>query len=425
MPELILFDVYHTKMYCRHHIKKIHCRPVLNSLAKWTHEFTIELSDHSKGRGISPEGETLSCYEQPTLSFNRVVQVLNNQNFLRQIQNLHSQTEFDRVLRQWHTDLGHNNTYALSLSYFCATCNSLNLKAHELLKHSFREITIPRASPTLLGNILNGGWNAYTNPVLSDFSEYLLIPKFKDLPKQIDYFVEINRYLKDQLNQFPRVRIGKNWVYAQKNKDNRLWIEFILSCLERLGVVRDFDLMIDASAGQFYSQHSYDLAITEKKMDSGQFLDYWSSLLVNYPIHILEDPFSETDEGAWIELNRRFPSKLIAGDNLCASDGAKISKAVQRKVISAVVIKPNQAGTISDILAGIKTAINHHLTFIPSHRSIETASTFLSDLSYSSNASYLKLGLFSDLATILKFNKLIQLYGVELHPLTGFQNQTY
>jgi enolase len=188
-----------------------------------------------------------------------------------------------------------------------------------------------------------------------------------------------------------------------------VWLDLLMDVLHQLGLRDHFNLMIDASAGHLRHADRYVLSITdESSYTSEEFLEYWSDLLREYPIAILEDPFSEDDFASWQGLSSAFPDRVVASDNLCAADSARVIDAAHQGCMSAVIIKPSQAGTVSDAVSVFQTCLKNGLVPIPSHRSIDTADEFLSDLCCVFGVSRVKLGLLSDFDTVSRLNALIR-----------------
>jgi enolase len=394
----------------RFRVNRIFARRVLNSQSGWINEFIVELLGGIQGIGSSPQGETLSTYEQGSESDESgetVVQTICEGDFTS---GDIDQIQYDMWLDVHRPIIGQNNAFALSLAFLNAGCNSLNLDPHDMLTRIYG-VTNPKVGhiPRLLLNVLNGGQHAYTNPIQSDFSEYLLVPRSDGLQAQVDEFHAINQIVSDKLGRLPMVRVGSNWVHRQTSADNRKWIDFLLDILRIEGLDYNFDVMVDASAGDLFENGKYQFRVTDGRVFTpDDFVEYWSSLLKDYPISILEDPFAEEDARSWRALTKRFSDLLITGDNLCATDARRISNAAEGGLVSAVLIKPNQAGTVTATVRALQAAKEFGIPPIPSHRSIETENSFLSDLCYAYGVRYAKLGLLSDFETIIKLNKLIR-----------------
>lgn len=392
--------------------QKIDCRYILDSHFRWTLEYIVKLMDGSVGVGSSPRGETLSIFEDRK-NYYKIGKILSKINRSKEIKKCISQEKFDRLLRKYRPNMGNNNTFALSQAYLNAVSASLKINPYQLLKKIFHCKANLNRFPIILCNVLNGGLHAYTNPVLSDFSEYLLVPQFYNFKKLVNLYGNINTQIKKSLQKLPQKIVAGNHVYCKKTRDNRVWIEFLLDILDKLDYSKEFSLMIDASAGDLFSEEKkYFFSITDKrKYSQDEFLSYWERLLSNYPIQILEDPFAETDHKNWQRLTSMFSKKIIAGDNLFATDPRRISEGGRVKLASGVLVKPNQVGTITQVAEAIQTT--NHMGMIPitSHRSIETESSILTDLTLAFDIPIVKIGLFSDFETIIKLNKMLRYYG--------------
>jgi enolase len=392
-------------------ITNLCAREVLNSHGQWTTEFVVGL-EGSEGAGCSPQGETLSQDERsgpPARSAEEIVRTVDSLHGFKAVTD---QVGFDALLDEQQIALDNSTKLALSLAYLDAACKMLRAHPYALMR---RWYGLPepatREFPALLFNVFNGSYHAYTNPVLSDFHEYLLVPKVADVRRQLECFRDIGALVKKRLLSLPRVHAGDNPVHRGERMDNTVWIELVLGVLAELGLENDFSLMIDAAAGHLRTRDGYQLTLTQGGLlSTEQMLGYWREILSQYPVQLLEDPFGEQDVQAWAALTAEFPDRLIAGDDLCSGQASAIEAAADRGMISAVMIKPNQAGTVTAVVRAMKIAMKRGLVAIPSHRSIETEPNWLSDLCYAFGVHYVKLGLMSDFETITKLNRLVRYF---------------
>jgi enolase len=310
-----------------------------------------------------------------------------------------------KLLQQYVSHFGRNNAYGLSLAFFNAVSRSTSPFA------LFDKPQTKMTAPYICLNILNGGWHAYTNPVLSDFSEYLLVAKSNNLEELIANHNEIQREVKEQLLRQTKTVVSGNPVNCFATSDNRECIDFLIKICDRLGLSDQFDLMIDASAGDLWTSKGYRLAVTDNSVRSSEkFYVYWMDMLKQYNIRFLEDPFHEKDFTSWQSLTTSQQACYVIGDNLYSSDPGRIEAGAQKKLTHGVVIKPNQAGTITAVRRAIETAQGNGQTVITSHRSISTESTFLSLLTCIYNVKYIKIGpLMTDYSSIIRLNEIIRL----------------
>ena len=271
-------------------IEAIGHRTIFNSHAEPTTEYSIYLSDGSVGRGASPQGETISIYEDKgrLVDVSGMIAELCRGDALR---DPFDQGSFDRLLGERVAPVfGKNTCYALSLA-FSNACReaSGSIVADE-----------SAGTPRLCCNILNGGWHAYTNPVLSNFPEYLLVATSDDIDEVIGSHAQVQRVVREVLAGKDKVTVGGNPVSRFATPDDRECVEFLLGVCSDLGLSDDFELMIDASAGDLWRDDRYHLELTDgTARTSEEMAGFWLDLLEQYPLRFLEDPFRETDADAW------------------------------------------------------------------------------------------------------------------------------
>ena len=385
-------------------IKSIRCRKVLNSHVKFTNEFVIELGDGSVGVGASPQGETISIYEDKkvTIEPSMILEILTKDGLINSTQD---QVSFDDYLQGKIPVFGRNNAYGLSLAFFNATSKMSSV--FELFEKPVARLQAPR----ICLNILNGGWHAYTNPVLSDFSEFMLVSKGNNLEEVIAEHNDIQRLVKEKQNAQAKVVVSDNPVNCFATRDNREVIEFLLQIVDSLKLSKKYDLMIDASAGDLWNGKEYKLGVTDNSIwSSDAFIDYWMQMIRQYNLAFLEDPFHEQDYSSWNQLTTSQTLSCIIGDNLYSSSARRIEEGALNKYAHAAVIKPNQAGTITAIRKAIESAQKTGQIAITSHRSISTESTFLALLTCIYGIEFIKVGpLGSDYSSVIRLNEIIRL----------------
>jgi enolase len=262
-------------------------------------------------------------------------------------------------------------------------------------------------------NILNGGRYAYTNPVLSDFPEYLLVSKHNNIFEMIDDHGQIQRAIRERLIGCGKVIVNNNPVSRLQGSNNGCWIEMLLEVLNELKLNAKYDLMIDASAGDLWREGGYEFLLTDQSRRTGaEMCAYWVELIEKYDIGVLEDPFHEKDVESWKILTAKQKRCRIIGDNLYASRRDKIQKGADEKYTNGVIIKPDQAGTVTGTIEAIQTSQANGQMVITSHRSISTESTFLSLITCAYDVEYIKIGpLFTDYSSILRLNEIMRLTG--------------
>lgn len=385
-------------------IKSIAFRKILNSHVEFTNEFIVEFTDGAVGIGGSPQGETISIYEDKriTISPQTIIKKLEESGMIgREI----DQVAFDTVLQKEISLIGRNNAFSLSLAFFNATKESRPI--HELFGKPKRKLTPPR----LCLNILNGGWHAYTNPVLSDFHEYILVAKSTNLEDVIADHNEIQRVVKEKLLGQTKTVVSGNPVNRFATADNRECMDFLLKVRDGLGLTDQYDLMVDASAGDLWTEQGYRLPITDGSIRSSeQFLEYWMEIIRQYGLRVLEDPFREQDPESWRRLTTSQQSCYTIGDNFYSSDAGRIQSGAEKSYTHGAVIKPNQAGTVTAVRRAVEACQRTGQIAITSHRSISTEETFISALTCLYGVEYIKIGpLMTDYSSVVRLNEIIRL----------------
>jgi len=172
-----------------------------------------------------------------------------------------------------------------------------------------------------------------------------------------------------------------------------------------------FDLMIDASGGDLWTDDGYRLAITDNSVRSSEaFYAYWMDIIKQYDLRFLEDPFRETDPEVWQHLTTSQQTCYVIGDNFYSSDAGRLEEGAAASHTHGIVVKPNQAGTVSAVQRTVEVAQRTKQIIITSHRSISTESTFLSTLTCLYGVKYIKIGpLMTDYSSVVRLNEIIRL----------------
>ncbi|HTY46089.1 MAG TPA: hypothetical protein VMB46_00280 [Methanomassiliicoccales archaeon] len=387
-------------------IERVTARSILNSHAEYTYEFIIELSNGNIGVGSSPKGETISVYEDRKTRSN-AEEILNTIRSDSSLKAPITQSQFDHFLEARIGSFGRNNCWALSLAFFNAT----QYPPTRLWPKESKEAK--KGFPRLCLNILNGGEHAYTNPVRSDFPEFLVVPKFDDVSRVIKDHATIQSEVHERLAPLERSFVNKNPVYHLGAGTNDDCMIFLQEVMDRVGLSSHYEMMIDASAGDLLVGKGYKFSVTDgSTRSSNDLLDYWLEKIDDYDIGFLEDPFGELDVESWRAICDRQSRCRIIGDNFYSSDAGRIEKGARDRCTNGVIIKPNQAGTVSSVVRAIEVSRSTGQIAITSHRSISTESTFLSVLTVMGNVGYMKIGpLFTDYSSVMRLNELIRLTG--------------
>lgn len=381
-------------------LQSVSAGPTLNSQGRLTEEYRLRFESGESGRGSAPLGETRSRYEAAA-GGSDVQSVLDRLSVDGIIGRKFSQQEFDRYLAGHAAQFGAAAVFALSCAFFEAALLSP--------RHSTRS-ALARA-PRFCLNILNGGRHAYTNPVLSDFHEYLLVPEHDDIALLLDDHRAIQGKVRSHLSKKETTRVNGNAVHVLGGQGNRDCVELLLGILGDLGLSERYDLMIDAAAAQLWNGSAYVLDLAEKRTFSSMELeDYWSGMLADYPVAFLEDPFGEHDLGRWSSLVGKSAGCMIVGDDVHSGDAGRIGRLLNNACMTGLMLKPDQAGTLSATLEAVEVARAAGAPVILSHRSISTDSLILAHLLVHCGIGLAKFGpLLGDFSSILKMNEVLRM----------------
>lgn len=396
-------------------LENITLRQVFDSRGEATLE--IELIDHKSRsfRATVPAGKSRGKSEAVVLSYPGA------KNSLRLIKkkiigkNFRSITEFDsNLLRLDRTKnksrLGGNLSLGLSVSFARALAFERNKEVWQIIKSEFfKSKKTKRGLPLIFSNFINGGAHAKNN---LNLQEYLVIlggvsHPLKSIGTLIDLYRKLGRFLALRA-KFPNLPVGDEGGYSLNFKDNFEPISILESLIKKSANRRHFSLGLDAAATNFQkgSNYLYDGRRLNRETLLKKYQSYFerSRFLTS-----IEDPFAESDYEGFKKIRRVSPRKLIIGDDLTTTHPLLIRRFAESGLINAVIIKPNQIGTVSETCEAIKVADEFRLKTIISHRSGETEDNFIIHLARASGACGLKIGAPAK-ERLLKFNELIRIY---------------
>ncbi len=264
--------------------------------------------------------------------------------------------------------------------------------------------------PLIFSNLINGGAHADND---LDIQEYMVVVKGAGSPeasvaKLISFYKELGHFLKKKFRT-QILPIGDEGGYSMDFKDDFEPISILEHMIARLGLGKNFSIALDAAASGFYSKGKY--LFDGRKMSSDElsavYLKYFSSSKAMFSI---EDPFQEEDYGGFEMLKSELRDRLVVGDDLTVTNPRIIDKSARANLIDAVIIKPNQIGTVSEACRAVNVAHANGLKCIVSHRSGETEDAFIIHLARAAGVFGLKIGAPAR-ERISKFNEFIRVYG--------------
>jgi enolase len=260
-------------------------------------------------------------------------------------------------------------------------------------------------------NILNGGAHARTSV---DFQEFMVAPvgvaTFAEAVRAgSEVFQALRQVLQEKGYDTGQ---GDEGGFAPSLKSNLEAVELLLSAIERAGyrAGEQVALALDPAASQLYHDGQYHLPGEGRKLRPSELIDLWENWIRQYPIVSLEDPLAEEDWAGWAELTERLGAKVqLVGDDIFVTNPARLQRGIDEGVATAILIKPNQIGTLSETLDVVQQAQRHGLGIVISHRSGETEDTTIADLAVAVSAGQLKSGAPSRGERTSKYNRLLRI----------------
>lgn len=304
--------------------------------------------------------------------------------------------------------LGGNALIAVSFAVADAAANAAKLPLYRWLG-GVQAVEMP--CPMM--NVLNGGRHATNN---IDVQEFMFVPiGAEDFAQAMRMGTECYRALKEILGEKKlETAIGDEGGFAPNLGSDIMALDFMVRAIERAGwtVGDDVSLAIDAAANEWVSDGGYYLPRKEEKRTRDQLIEHYVQLAEKFPLISIEDPLGEEDfEGFRILTEKLGGDVMIVGDDLFTTNCDRLMRGIDEGAANAILIKPNQIGTISETLDAIRLAREAGYRAILSHRSGDTESAALADLAVAVNADFIKSGAPARSERVAKYNRLLRIEG--------------
>ena len=265
--------------------------------------------------------------------------------------------------------------------------------------------------PVPMMNILNGGAHADNNV---DIQEFMVMPvRPGSFAEALRCGVEVFHALKETLAaRGLATAVGDEGGFAPDLDSNAAALKAISDAVALAGYELGSDVLLalDCAASEFHDAGTYRLAGEGRCLGAGGFADYLGGLLRDFPIVSIEDALDEDDWSGWQALTRRFGTQTqLVGDDLFVTDPATLARGIADGVANAILVKPNQIGTLTETLSAIRTAAAAGYRTVISHRSGETEDTTIADLAVGTGAGQIKTGACSRSERVAKYNRLLRI----------------
>jgi enolase len=403
-------------------IDNIFADEVLDSRGNPTVRATVTLSDGTSASAIVPSGASTGINEALELrdKDNRyhgkgVLKACENVNTIIANELIgmspYDQGEIDYTMIELDgtenkSKLGANAILGVSMAVARAAARSLNLPLYRYLGGA-NALTMP--TPML--NIINGGAHA-DNDV--DLQEYMIMPiGFDDFDLALRASSEIYHTLKKLLEEDGHsTALGDEGGFAPNFKNNVEPIEYILRAIEKSGYKPKEQIVIalDAASSEFYKDGKYVLAGEGKTLTKEEMVEFYEKLVEKFPIVSIEDGMAEEDWDGWKLLTKRLGDKIqLVGDDLFVTNKKLLKKGIELGVANAILIKPNQIGSVSETMETVRLAQRNNYKCIMSHRSGESEDSFIADFAVALNTGQIKTGAPARGERTAKYNRLLQI----------------
>ena len=404
-------------------IAAVRAREILDSRGNPTVEVDVQLSCGTVGRAAVPSGASTGRHEalelrdgEPRYAGKGVRRAVEHVNgpIAAAICGMDAldQRAIDKVLIELDNTpnksrLGANALLGVSLAVARAAAAAVQLPLYRYLGGPNAHLL-----PTPMLNILNGGKHAAGSGV--DMQEFMVVPVgAPSFAEAIRWASEIYQALRSVLaERGAATTIGDEGGYAPRLPGNQDAIEVILLAIDRAGyrIGEQVVLALDPAMTELYRDGIYHLPGEGRTLLSDELIDFWAEWIERYPIVSIEDGLAEDDWDHWQRLTARLGQRVqLVGDDLFVTNPQRIRQGILFGVANAVLVKPNQIGTLTETLEAIHLAQTHGYATVISHRSGETADAFIADLAVAVNAGLIKTGAPARIDRVEKYNQLLRI----------------
>jgi len=408
-------------MIVEERIKKIKAREIIDSRGNPTIEVDVELEGGWNGRAAVPSGASTGAFEAVELRDGDEQRYLGKgvMTAVRHVndilspemcgQNVLDQKGLDRLMIELDgsdnkSRLGANAILGVSLAVARAAASMLDLPLYRYIGGLDGCML-----PVPFMNILNGGEHADNN---MDIQEFMIVPLGASTFSQaMQMGTEVFHHLKKILkSRGLNTNVGDEGGFAPDLGSSEEALELILEAIASAGyrAGEEISLALDAAASEFYKDGLYH--VEGRNYKAGELIDYYRDLANRFPLISIEDGLDEEDWAGWKEMTGVLSKELmLIGDDLFVTSTERLNRGIESATANAILIKLNQIGTLSETLETMALARRAGYSCMISHRSGETADSFIADLSVGTNAGLIKTGAPSRVDRVAKYNQLLRI----------------
>ena len=405
------------------HIISVKGREILDSRGNPTVEVEVMLEDGSFGRASVPSGASTGIYEACELrdgdpsrylgkGVRKAVHHVNDeiQQALLGMDAL-DQVSIDRKLIELDgtpnkSNLGANAILGVSLAVAKAAANSLGIPLYRYVGGNNAKVL-----PVPMMNILNGGAHASNNVEIQEFMIAPIgAPSFADAIRMgSEIYHTLGKILSSRNLS---TSVGDEGGYAPNLESDSVAIEYIIEAIESSGYnTREVKIALDVASSEWYNPDGdiYEMPKRRLKQTREELIEYYTSLVDKYPIFSIEDPLDQRDFEGWAEITRRLGDRvMIVGDDFFVTNPKRLEEGIRIGAANSILVKPNQIGTLSEVIEVTDIASAAGYSYILSHRSGETEDTTIADIAVGTGAAFIKAGAPCRSDRVAKYNRLMR-----------------
>ena len=402
-------------------ISKIYAQEVLDSRANPTIKASVVLENGTIGSAIVPSGastgkrEALELRDGDKARFGgkgvlKAVANVNEQICEALVGfNVFNQQNIDDAMLKLdgtpnYSNLGANAVLGVSMAVARAAANALNIPLYRYLGGANA-----RVLPVPMFNIINGGAHA-NNSV--DFQEFMIMPfGFNKFSDALRASAEIYQTLKKLLNDAGHsTAVGDEGGFAPNLSDNEEPLKLIMKAIAQAGYKagEQIKIALDVAASELYENGKY--CLQGREFSSDEMIEIYKNLCEKYPIFSIEDGLSEDDWDGWKRLTSALGDKIqLVGDDLFVTNEKILREGIEKNIANAILIKPNQIGSITQTMRTVRLASRNGYRCIMSHRSGESEDSFIADFAVALNTGEIKTGATARSERNAKYNRLLEI----------------
>ena len=401
-------------------IENIRSQKILDSRGNWTLETKVTLDDGSVGVQPVPSGASVGENEAVYIDVEKAADFVSTTiNDVLVGKDPSDQKGIDESLIKMDgtsnkSRLGANSILSVSLACAKSAAESAGLELYQYLSLMYsgrQKLNGDLKFPTPVFNIINGGEHAKNK---LSFQEFMIIPALNTpYNKALQMGANIYRDLKKiLLKEDFETGVGDEGGFEPQGLSARTALDF----LEQAASVQyepgnDVFFGLDIAAGSFYENGKYCIDEENLELSSDEVIKYYQDIFMHYKIIYLEDPMFERDEFGWTKFYKQNAGKyMVVADDLVVTNPKILERVAKEKMANAVIVKPNQIGTLTETLDFIRLARKSKMDIVISHRSGDNTDSFISDLAVAVDANFLKSGAPARGERVAKYNRLLEIF---------------